>query len=149
MSATTVHNAIINQFQNDTDIQNEFGSNISKGLAKINHIPSTGRVLMVGFINSNELESQEELSATKTRCVYGFLVSVGFYEPDMAKAEERKTEYDRIIRNAIDRDRSFGGTVLETTEMGRLTFAEVIEAEGYYIGVMPLVVERFETIGNR
>lgn len=149
MSATTAHNAILTQLQNDTVLNNEFGSNILKGLTKIDNIPADGRVLRVGFVSSDELESKEELSGTTTRAVYGFLISVGFYEPDTAKADERKTEYDRIIRNAIDSDRSFGGAVMETTEMGRMIFAEVGESEGYYIGVMPLVVEKFESIGNR
>lgn len=149
MSARTVHNAIIGQLQNDTVIANEFGTNILKGYVRIEDVPLNGRVLRVSFIASDESESEEELSGTRTLASYGFLITIGFYEPDSGTADERKADYDKMIRDAIDKDRSFGGVAIETTEMGRMTFVEPPEAEGYYFGVMPLTVEKYETIGNR
>ena len=149
MSAAAVHSAILSQFQADTDLSAAFGADILKGITKLNSISTTGVVLKVGFVSSDELESAEELSGTTTRAIYGFLVSAGFYEPDTAKADERKEEYDRIIRNAIDKDRSFGGVALETTQMMMMTFAEISESDGFYVGIMPLITEKFELIGNR
>lgn len=154
MSASTVHNAIITQLGNNSAIITEF-TTVSKGVAKNINITSVGRILSVIFISSTDLDTDAAQSiglsspVQKVLSLYSFYIAVAFYEPDDSLAEQRKAGYDKMIRDGIDSDLTFGGVCIGLTNMGKLSLAESPDAEGLYYGIMPVVCYRREERGNR
>lgn len=147
MSAKAVHNAILISAQNSSTLSNEFGSNIKKGSPDELDLTSVGKTLRIIFTASSDGESG--LSYNKVRAIYGFLIIVAFYEPNEETAEDRKADYDKMIRDWIDNDLSFGGVVFETTQVGKMQYAESPDSKGIYYGVIPVVCEKYEQTGNR
>lgn len=146
MSATSVQDGIITYFQGNAALSAEFGQEIRKGFGRSVNLTEVGKMLRVAFVGSSDGDA--DVTTVKAEASYGFVVVIAFFEPDEATADTRKTTYDKLVRDAIDKDMSFNGACLKS-EMGRLEFAENYDVPGAYYGTMPLVCEKRETRGAR
>lgn len=134
-------------FDNDLSSEAIKKTQIQKGLGKNVNLTEVGKLLRISFVASSDVD--DTAPGKRVRAVYGFVVVVGFYETDEISAEERKSTYDQLIRNAIDNDPTFGGVCLGITQMGRMQVAESPDVDGVYYGVLPLICFKHETRGAR
>lgn len=120
---------------------------IAKGMKRNIDLAALGKYLRVVYKASGDTE--KICGGNRVEVVYGFIIIYGFYEPDAGNAEDRKSNYDALLRNAIEADFTFGGICEGVTEMGKTQVAEHPDIEGSYIGTMPLICQKNETRGNR
>lgn len=118
-----------------------------KGFPKNVNLTEVGKTLRVAFATATE--GDREIPDVNVQVIYGFLLIVAFYEPDEDEAEARKSLYDKLVHDVVDKNPSFGGITMGITESGKMTFAEHPDSEGLYYGVCPLIVTAMETVGNR
>lgn len=147
MSVKIVHDAILASAQADTALSTEFGSEIKKGFEKELALSKIGKAMRVSFVSSGEVSTG--LSNSRVLAIYGFNIGIGFYDPDPVSAEDRKSEYDKMLRDWVDSDLSFGGVCLELSSLGTMGFTEDEFGDGYYFGTVPLICQKYEQTGNR
>lgn len=122
-------------------------THIQRGMPKMMDITRLGRLAKVAFVSSAEVD--DNVPGARVMVVYGFSVVVAFSEQDVDESEVRKSDYDRMFKNVIDKDPTFGGTVIGNTAAGTMKFMDSPDGSGIFFGVMPLVVSRKETRGDR
>lgn len=147
MSLSTVQDAVVSHFLADSDISAEFGSEVKKGLDRNLKLAEVGRLIRLVSISSSDMN--EDAPGIKAYAAYSFTLLMAFVEPDAETAETRKSSYDKMVRDAIDDDPTFGGVCIGTTDTGKTSWAEHPEADGHYYGVMTLYCYRKETRGAR
>jgi hypothetical protein len=160
MSAKTVHDALIALFVADSACNAEFGAEIKKGFGKhVTNWAEVGRFLRIAFDGEVDVEQKIGKQAAgaplggqqvqKIRVAYAFWITVGFIEPDVEEAEDRKTTYPKLIKDVIDVNMTISGTCIGITDMGELNFMEIPDSNGYYVGIMGVQCTRDEIRGQR
>lgn len=134
-------------FNNDFNAEAIKATRIKPGMPKDFKLATYGQVLHIAFVSV--ADSIEALPADNVDAVYGFLVAMGFIEPNEIDAEQRKSDYDKMLKGAVYKDSTFNGIVLDNTKCGKFTVAEAPDSEGYYFGILPLVVTKTEDADNR
>lgn len=121
---------------------------IRRGAPKINEMREHGRSLGLAYVKEEDIG--EDLPGLKQRVLYGFVVFITFYEPDDDTAELRKSAYSKIIKDAVDKDPTFGDSDnVGITVVSEFGYKDIPEMAGLYIGFAPVAVLRFETRGDR
>jgi len=143
-------------FDSALNAENIYKIDIKKGIAKVEHISEVGRILGIAFISSSDLSLEasrrQGLAGTGQRVnpIHGLLITVSFLEPNYILADERKTGYDKMIRDLIDNNLTLNNTCVGITEMGQLNFFEQVDMQGAYFGTMPLICYESQVVrGNR
>ncbi len=143
-------------FDSVLDAESIYKIDIKKGIAKVEHISEVGRILGIAFISSSDLSLEasrrQGLAGTGQRVntIYGLLITISFLEPNYILADERKTGYDKMIRDLIDDNLTLNNTCVGITEMGQLNFFEQVDMQGAYFGTMPLICYESQVVrGNR
>lgn len=121
--------------------------NIKPGLPKVLNLTELGKMMFIAFVSS--ADDYTEIQNETIDVIYGFLIAMGFIEPNEIDAEVRKSGYEKVLKDAIYKDSTFGGVCFDDTTIGKVTFIEAPDSEGYYYGVMPLVVKKNEDADDR
>jgi hypothetical protein len=126
-------------------------SEIRKGAARTLNLTTIGKGMRIssGLSGDAPIESSNAPVGNRTRAVYMFFLNIGFMDPDVENAEDRKSGYDKMIRDAIDTDLTFGGVCIGITEMQEMVFVELSEVEGIHIGMMAMICYKQELTGDR
>lgn len=130
-------------------------TDINKGIGKGINLTRVGRLLRVTFNQSLDLDVEAARKAglasspQRVWTVLGFVIALGFYEPNEVIAEDRKSAYDKAIRDAIDNNMDIKGTCVALTKFGNTTFSTSPDVEGLYFGAIPIICYRREERGNR
>jgi hypothetical protein len=127
-------------------------SNIFKGMPRNLDITKVGKAVSVVFRASTDIPVEEGRAPVgmRVRAMYGFSVVVAFFDPDDERAEQRKSEYDQLLRNIVDNNMNFGEpTIIANTSVGDSMSVQHPDLESLYYLTMPVVCFKTETMGSR
>lgn len=144
MSAEAIQNAIVTQLKADTPVAAEFGVNISKGMGRNFDFVVQSKGIRIYQMLENF--NQDEIPNITENAVYPFLVIVLFYEPNEDTGETRKTQYSSLVRKAMEKDYTIGGTAYNS-RVGDTRFYFHPEIEGAYYMAIPLTAMKREAVG--
>lgn len=147
MSGKTVRNALIAQLQANTVLAAEFGAtNIRKGIETQFDINTNTKGLRIATELSRQANA--DMTGGKINAMYGFSVVAYFYETDSGLVDDRMSEYDEWIREAIESDFSLGINV-QKMEIGQTTYRTHQRIKNIYLAIIPLLCLVRELRGNR
>jgi hypothetical protein len=123
---------------------------IRKGMNKNVSLTKVGKFLAVIFNAATDNPEQSGAPVgSKIRAYYQFTVAALFYDPEDESAESRKSYYDKLIKDATEKNLTFGGVCIGITRMGPTAIVEHEDVDGIYATVMPLFCAKDEIAGNR
>jgi len=122
-------------------------SDINKGMSDKLNLTEIGKTLRVVLLMTADVNGMA--AGSRVLVGYGFVLALGFYEPDIEKTDERISFYDTLLRNAVDVDPTFGNVCEGITDMETFDVGENFDAEGVYEGNLPLMCYKMETRGAR
>jgi hypothetical protein len=128
---------------------------IKKGIATIEDITSVGKKLRVAFDSSSDIDLEVAKRAgipVSTMMVLGeyrFTLGLIFSEPNVINIDERKGNYDKWIRDAIDPYLTINGTCVGITDMSVFMFIDHPEDDNIHLGAMAITCYPKLVRGNR
>lgn len=136
MPLITVVDAILAQLAASSDLSDEFGTDIKRGMERIKQETDIARAIRV--LSSDVDSTPYSYNDTEVeRASLVFVISI-FFEPDFEKAELVKSNHDHWIRAAIFSDLTFGGVCLGNTRVGVTSFREHMQIDGVYYVIIPV-----------
>lgn len=145
MAIKDVRDALLTQIKNDADIIAEFGSNVDYGLGKnisMSLLPKSIRIIQLGI----DPEKNTEIGGGYIFANYRFhIVAIFALSSDetVKTAEDRESNYDRLIKKAITKDYELGGSATDV-ELGRTFFRTHPEKDGVYFVLIEVIVMNYE-----
>lgn len=151
----TLNLTIESSFDNEFSAEAIKRSQITKGMKKNINLTKWGNALSVIAVKSKDIDMEAaktlKLSVSLQRIwvMYGLLIVTSFYDEDSESSETRKSNYEKLPKDSIDSDYSFGGVCQGNTSIGETIFIESPDIEGIYYGTTPIVCYRRENSGAR
>lgn len=150
--ADALHLTVASAFDSDLSGDAVRESHIYKGMTRNLDISKVGKAISVVFRAATDIPVEEGRAPVgmRVRAMYGFSVVAVFFEPDDEKAEQRKSEYDKLLRDIVDNNMNFGeATIIGNTSVGDSMSVQHPDMESLYYLTMPVVCFKTETMGSR
>ena len=135
--------------------QTLYKTQIKKGLATMEDITRVGQKMCVAFNTSDDIDLESARSAgvpcSEAHVLGEYLFTIGiiFVEPNFNVLDERKGNYDKWIRDAIDTNLTLNNTCVGISQLGQMQFMDHPEDDNIHLGAIKIICYPRLIRGNR